>query len=56
MSNKSNLTMDTNSDDRQPTVVFKQFYYKLVGTLPMDDAVFTAKLVSNDLLPGDLKN
>ena len=36
--------------------VFKQFYSKLVETLPMDDAVFIAKLFSNDLLPGDLKN
>ena len=36
--------------------VFQQFYSKLVETLPMDDAVFIAKLFSNDLLPGDLKN
>ena len=36
--------------------VFQQFYSKLVKTLPMDDAVFTAELFSNDLLPGDLKN
>ena len=36
--------------------VFQQFYSKLVETLPMDDAVFVAKLFSNDLLPGDLKN
>ena len=36
--------------------VFQQFYSKLVETLPMDDAVFTAELFSNDLLPGDLKN
>ena len=36
--------------------VFQQFYSKLVETLPMDDAVFTAKLFSNNLLPGDLKN
>ena len=35
---------------------FQQFYSKLVKTLPMDDAVFTAELFSNDLLPGDLKN
>ena len=38
------------------TEVFQQFYSKLVETLPMDDAVFIAKLFSNDLLPGDLKN
>ena len=36
--------------------VFQQFYSELVETLPMDDAVFIAKLFSNDLLPGDLKN
>ena len=36
--------------------VFQQFYSKLVETLPMDDAVFTTKLFSNNLLPGDLKN
>ena len=36
--------------------VYQQFYSKLVKTLPMDDAVFTAELFSNDLLPGDLKN
>ena len=36
--------------------VFQQFYSKLVETLPMDDAVFVAKLFSNDLLPGDLTN
>ena len=40
----------------QPARVFQQFYSKLVETLPMDDAVFTAELFSNDLLPGDLKN
>ena len=38
------------------TEVFKDFYYKLVETLPMDDALFIAKLFSNDLLPGDVKN
>ena len=37
-------------------MVYQQFYSKLVKTLPMDDAVFTAELFSNDLLPGDLKN
>ena len=36
--------------------VFTKFYAKLVKILPMDDAVFTAELFSNDLLPGDLKN
>ena len=36
--------------------VFKEFYCKLVETLPMDDALFIAKLFSNDLLPGDVKN
>jgi len=35
--------------------VFKEFYSKLVKTLPMNDAVFIAELVSNDLLPGDLE-
>ena len=35
--------------------VFQQSVYsKLVETLPMDDAMFVAKLFSNDLLPGDL--
>ena len=36
--------------------VFKEFYCKLVETLPMDDALFIAKLFSNDLLPGDVKS
>ena len=36
--------------------VFRQFYCKLVKTLPMDDTIFTAELFSNDLLPGNLKN
>ena len=36
--------------------VFKEFYSKLVETLPMDDAKFVAKLFSSNLLPGDLKN
>ena len=40
----------------QPARVFQQFYSKLVKTLPMDDAVFTAELFSNDLLPGNLKS
>ena len=40
----------------QPAQVFQQFYSKLVKTLPIDDAVFTAELFSNNLLPGDLKN
>ena len=34
--------------------VFKQFYYKLVVTLPMNDITFTAQLVSCNLLPGNL--
>lgn len=34
---------------------YKQFYSKLVETLPMDDAIFIAKLYSSDLLPDDLK-
>jgi len=36
--------------------VFKQFYHKLVVTLPMKDVTFTAQLVSHDLLPGDLND
>ena len=36
--------------------VFQQFYSQLVKTLPMDDAVFTAELFSNNLLPGNLKS
>ena len=40
----------------QPARVFQQFYSKLVKTLPMDDAHFTAELFSNDLLPGTLKS
>jgi len=35
--------------------VFKEFYAKLVKALPMNDALFIAELVSNDLLPGDLE-
>jgi len=35
--------------------VFKEFYSKLVETLPMDDSKFIAKLFSNNL-PGDLKS
>ena len=41
---------------RPSTDAFQQFYSKLVQSLPMDDAVFIAELVSNNLLPGDLKN
>ena len=37
------------------TKIFQQFYSKLVTTLPMNDAIFIAKLYSRDLLPGDLK-
>ena len=35
--------------------VFKDFYSKLVETLPMKDALFIAKLYSCDLLPDDIK-
>ena len=35
--------------------VFKEFYCKLVETLPMNDALFIAKLYSCDLLPDDIK-
>lgn len=35
--------------------VFKEFYSKLVETLPMNDALFIAKLYSHDLLPDDTK-
>ena len=35
--------------------VFKEFYFKLVKTLPMNDALFIAKLYSRDLLPDDVK-
>ena len=36
--------------------VFKQFYHKLVTTLPMNDVTFTAHLFSDDLLPGNLND
>ena len=36
--------------------VFKQFYHKLVVTLPMNDVTFTAQLVLRDLLPGNLSD
>ena len=36
--------------------VFKQFYHKLVTTLPMNDVTFTAQLVSHDLFPGNLND
>ena len=35
--------------------VFKEFYSKLVKTLPLCDAVFVAELYSYDLLPDDIK-
>ena len=35
--------------------VFKEFHFKLVETLPMNDALFIAKLYSCDLLPDDVK-
>ena len=38
------------------TELFQQFYSKLVESLPMDDVKFIAKLYSNGLLPGDLRN
>ena len=37
------------------TEIFQRFYARLVKTLPMDDAVFTAELYSSNLLPTDLK-
>ena len=33
--------------------VFKQFFAKLVKSLPMDDPIFVAELFSHNLLPGD---
>ena len=36
--------------------IIKQFYPKLVKTLPMDDVCFRSKLYSADLLPGNLKD
>ena len=36
--------------------VFKQYYHKLVTTLPMNDVTFTAHLFSHDLLPGNLND
>ena len=35
--------------------VFKEFYSKLVKTLPVNDAIFMAELYSCDLLSDDLK-
>ena len=35
--------------------VYEKYYEKLLVALPMDDVMFTAKLFSHDLLPGDLK-
>ena len=37
------------------SAVFKEFYSKLVKTLPMNDAIFIAELYSHDLLSNDLK-
>ena len=34
---------------------FRQYYSRLVKTLPMNDDIFTAELYTNELLPGDLK-
>ena len=50
------MASNSRESDNQSARVFQQFYSKLVKTLPMDDALFTADLFSNDLLPGDLKN
>lgn len=36
--------------------VFKEFYSRLVETLPMCDAVFVAKLYSRDILSREFKN
>ena len=36
--------------------VYKQFYARLVKTLPMDDVTFTAELYSCDLLPGEARD
>jgi len=36
--------------------VFQYFYMQLVKTLPMNDVIFTARLFSRGLLPGDVKN
>ena len=36
--------------------VYKEFYARLVKTLPMDDVTFTAELYSRDLLPGDVRD
>jgi len=36
--------------------VFKQFYAKLVKTLPINDGGFVAELYSSGLLPGSLKD
>ena len=38
------------------STVFKDYYPKLVKTLPMDDAIFMAELFSHSLLPDDLKD
>ena len=35
--------------------LFRQFYSKLVKTLPMDDFLFTAELYSRDLFADDIK-
>ena len=36
-------------------VVFAKFYHQLVTSIPINDALFRAKLFANDLLPGDHK-
>ena len=50
------MASNSRESDNQSARVFQQFYSKLVKTLPMDDAVFTAELFSNNLLPGNLKS
>ena len=40
----------------EPFYVFKQFYAKLVKTLPMDDSIFIVELYSSGLLPDKLRH
>jgi len=42
-------------EEMSTSEVFKHFYVKLVRMLPMNDAIFMAKLFSAKLLPGDVK-
>ena len=48
--------MSTSNSSTSDHDVFQQFYCKLVDTLPMDDVRFIAKLYSERLLPGNVKN